>query len=128
MSDGTLGWWAKRWAIVMAYGHYYVMKLWWHTASADGHYDCPMLCRYAPIVVKQLFALPICWWERTKFGGHAWIEECMVCGGIDCPDGEPLHYHHDACPACWCREQEANRNNEHFIHVILDNPGEGRVE
>lgn len=27
--------------------------------------------------------------------------ECMVCGVRDCPHGEPLHYHHDECPACY---------------------------
>lgn len=26
--------------------------------------------------------------------------ECIVCGSIICPYGEPLHYHHDGCPAC----------------------------
>ena len=26
--------------------------------------------------------------------------ECMACGARDCPHGEPLHYHHDGCPAC----------------------------
>lgn len=28
-------------------------------------------------------------------------QECMVCGVRDCPHGEPLHYHHDGCPACY---------------------------
>lgn len=26
--------------------------------------------------------------------------ECYACGERDCPFGEPLHYHHDGCPAC----------------------------
>lgn len=26
--------------------------------------------------------------------------ECMECGRIMCPHGEPLHFHHDGCPAC----------------------------
>jgi len=26
--------------------------------------------------------------------------ECIICGFRDCPHGEPLHYHHDGCPAC----------------------------
>lgn len=26
--------------------------------------------------------------------------ECAVCGSIICPHGEPLHFHHDGCPAC----------------------------
>lgn len=26
--------------------------------------------------------------------------ECIVCGAIVCPHHEPLHFHHDGCPAC----------------------------
>lgn len=26
--------------------------------------------------------------------------ECIVCGSIVCPHAEPLHFHHDGCPAC----------------------------
>lgn len=26
--------------------------------------------------------------------------ECMDCARRDCPYTEPLHYHHDGCPAC----------------------------
>lgn len=26
--------------------------------------------------------------------------ECRECSQIVCPHGEPLHYHHDGCPAC----------------------------
>ena len=26
--------------------------------------------------------------------------ECLECGQIMCPHGEPMHYHHDGCPAC----------------------------
>jgi hypothetical protein len=29
-----------------------------------------------------------------------WVHECIKCGERDCPDGEPLHYHHDGCPSC----------------------------
>lgn len=29
--------------------------------------------------------------------------ECLACGQKDCPHGEPLHYHHDGCPACYQR-------------------------
>lgn len=27
-------------------------------------------------------------------------QECLICGYRDCPYQEPLHYHHDGCPAC----------------------------
>jgi hypothetical protein len=26
--------------------------------------------------------------------------ECMTCSTIVCPHKEPLHFHHDGCPAC----------------------------
>lgn len=32
--------------------------------------------------------------------------ECLVCGVRDCPLGEPLHYHHDGCPACTEAERQ----------------------
>jgi hypothetical protein len=32
--------------------------------------------------------------------GEGAVHECMTCGERDCPHGEPLHYHHDGCPAC----------------------------
>lgn len=28
------------------------------------------------------------------------VDECIACGERDCPHHEPLHYHHDGCPAC----------------------------
>jgi hypothetical protein len=28
------------------------------------------------------------------------VDECSFCAVRDCPDGEPLHYHHDGCPMC----------------------------
>lgn len=27
--------------------------------------------------------------------------ECIYCGMKKCPHGEPLHFHHDGCPACY---------------------------
>jgi hypothetical protein len=26
--------------------------------------------------------------------------ECLTCGALFCPYGEPLHFHHDGCPCC----------------------------
>lgn len=26
--------------------------------------------------------------------------ECLTCGIVACPYREPLHFHHDGCPAC----------------------------
>lgn len=37
------------------------------------------------------------------------VEECMVCAIRDCPDHEPLHYHHDGCPACYQVSRLAQR-------------------
>lgn len=28
------------------------------------------------------------------------VGECSACAERDCPHDEPLHYHHDGCPAC----------------------------
>lgn len=26
--------------------------------------------------------------------------ECLECGRIICPHGDPMHFHHDGCPTC----------------------------
>lgn len=39
---------------------------------------------------------------RTIYEMHASSckdEECMICGVLACPKSEPLHFHHDGCPA-----------------------------
>lgn len=35
-----------------------------------------------------------------KLLAHCGDPECMECGEIICPHGEPLHFHHDGCPSC----------------------------
>jgi septal ring factor EnvC (AmiA/AmiB activator) len=32
---------------------------------------------------------------------HCPDAECGTCGMAACPYGEPLHFHHDGCPACY---------------------------
>ena len=32
--------------------------------------------------------------------------ECIICGYRDCSHNEPLHYHHDGCPACFAEEMK----------------------
>jgi hypothetical protein len=32
-------------------------------------------------------------------------DECLFCGVRDCPHNEPLHYHHDGCPACYSAQK-----------------------
>jgi hypothetical protein len=27
-------------------------------------------------------------------------DECTICGILACPERDPLHFHHDGCPAC----------------------------
>ncbi len=39
--------------------------------------------------------------------GKAGNDECVICGQRDCPHGEPLHYHHDGCPACVFDEEKS---------------------
>ena len=31
--------------------------------------------------------------------------ECLVCGVLSCPMGEPMHFAHDGCPACAIEEE-----------------------
>ena len=42
---------------------------------------------------------------HTCGGGPDDDGECMACGMRDCPHSEPLHYHHDGCPACYFAER-----------------------
>ena len=40
--------------------------------------------------------------EHRHTCAETWDDgECLACGMRDCPHGEPLHYHHDGCPACY---------------------------
>jgi hypothetical protein len=36
----------------------------------------------------------------SECGGEPVFHECITCGKKDCPEHEPLHYHHDGCPVC----------------------------
>lgn len=40
-----------------------------------------------------------------KLLAHCGDPECMECGAAVCPWGEPLHFHHDGCPAC-CQDDD----------------------
>jgi hypothetical protein len=42
---------------------------------------------------------------------HCKDQECMTCGQIMCPGGEPLHFHHDGCPFCYREEMEERRRS-----------------
>jgi hypothetical protein len=33
--------------------------------------------------------------------------DCLICGVLDCPRREPLHYDKDGCPACSERKEPA---------------------
>lgn len=35
--------------------------------------------------------------------------ECSTCAQIACPDGDPLHFHHDGCPSCYLDTAEVER-------------------
>jgi hypothetical protein len=48
-------------------------------------------------------------WEKLKSHHHNMVDglfqhcpngECMECSVVVCPHKEPLHFHHDGCPAC----------------------------
>lgn len=38
--------------------------------------------------------------------------ECMICATAICPHGEPLHFHHDGCPACSTVTKPAEQAHE----------------
>ena len=40
-----------------------------------------------------------------KLLAHCGDPECYECGEAVCPHGEPLHFHHDGCPAC-CQDDD----------------------
>ena len=49
--------------------------------------------------------------EKETCAGD-WIlcpnDECYICSVRDCPENEPLHYHHDGCPHCDIAERMEN--------------------
>jgi len=56
----------------------------------------------------------------------AFETECIDCGAIDCPHGDPMHYHHDGCPSCWtaandAERQQATTTSAHDITAATDN-------
>lgn len=67
----------------------------------------------APVITPEFEELH-CRIEKAKSHGcltdellnQCQADECIVCGWIVCPHHEPLHFHHDGCPAC-CNDQEA---------------------
>jgi hypothetical protein len=65
-----------------------------------------ILALYAPDITPEFEALH----ERIR-ADHSLVDECkepecIVCGSIICPHGEPLHFHHDGCPVCSYEELE----------------------
>lgn len=38
--------------------------------------------------------------------------ECSSCAIRECPHGEPLHFHHDGCPACYLDQDEIDKKKE----------------
>lgn len=56
---------------------------------------------------------------------HCADGECSTCGTILCPSKEPLHFHHDGCPACCA--PKSDRFEEHEIvdglRMRLRHPG-----
>lgn len=64
------------------------------------------------------------------------VDECMVCSCRDCPWQEPMHHHHDGCPACAsvtrCNDcgavghgyYDPNPHNLPIIHVCVMGVGQ----
>ena len=45
-------------------------------------------------MLKRMYQKAIFIWQHPRY----WR------GILVCPHSEPLHYHHDGCPACWLEE------------------------
>lgn len=54
--------------------------------------------------------------EKSKTHAPCEGDECELCSMRDCPRHEPLHYHHDGCPACWSAPKNDTRETV-FITV-----------
>lgn len=50
--------------------------------------------------VRQVMAEEAPGWSIDEIKKHDEWCDCASCGEAACPDGEPLHFHHDGCPAC----------------------------
>lgn len=64
---------------------------------------CPQ-CASSEVEIHQLKTIEVPDFEKELLT-HPKTEdckdsECIFCGYRDCPHHEPLHYHHDGCPAC----------------------------
>lgn len=45
--------------------------------------------------------------------------ECIVCGARDCSHDEPLHYHHDGCPACVFDEAKSMTPDQKKLEIAV---------
>jgi hypothetical protein len=48
--------------------------------------------------------------------------ECSICGVLDCPYGDPFHYHHDGCPSEYVAEKQAAA----LLAPLVPPPAEGK--
>lgn len=50
--------------------------------------------------IRQAMAMPTEKLKKLHDVERCPESECLICGIILCPHREPLHCHHDGCPAC----------------------------
>lgn len=50
--------------------------------------------------------------QVNRLINHCDIPECGVCGEIDCPHGDSLHFHHDGCPSCVLADSDTKKEEE----------------
>lgn len=65
------------------------------------------LAAQTTLLEQARIAITLCIAEIRRLGdntdrllNHCPENECSACASIVCPHGEPLHLHHDGCPAC----------------------------
>ena len=49
------------------------------------------------------------------------IEYCEQCAAVCCPFGEPLHFHHDGCPACDGMPDEWHTSKSRLLQLLVRN-------
>lgn len=53
---------------------------------------------------------------------------CYACAQRACPHHEPLHYHHDGCPACWNEEQHQQATKQRAEEGIVPTAANDSVQ
>lgn len=86
-----------------------------HSGLHEAHGSIPLRTWLTPAPTASE-GCKTCMEIRRNHGGvfsegcEAEAGECSVCSILDCPEQDPLHYHHDGCPSCSTNPVHADRS------------------